>query len=559
MRFTPGSACVAAFLLFLPFGLSAQDVAPGSSASKPSKPSKSQKHRQKKVKDELGDQLDRIFNEDLPYILTDEERATLKRLATNEEREQFIEMIWERRNPEPGSPVNLFKEEHYRRIAYANEHFSSGIPGWKTDRGHVYIVWGPPDEIESHPTGGTYDRPMSEGGGTTTTYPWEKWRYRHLDDVGDNVELEFVDPSGAGEYHYTMDPGEKDALTHVPGAGPTLSELLGLSTKAQRFSNTNGTTLGAPIGGQSASNDEFEALDRYARIMRAPGHFKELTSFVSSRIVANPLHLEYAADFFRVTSDSDLVPITVQIPNREMGFRDRDGVRSAVLNLYGRVTTLSGRVVQTFEDVIARDVPSSLFEPTLSQVSVYQKTVPLRPGLYKLDIVVKDVESGNVGVIGTALRVPRFEQETLDASSLVLADTIAPVSSSQVGLGPFVLGAYKVRPRTTREFKPSEKLGVYLQLYNLAMDSDTHQASFSVVYRISRDGQEVWRASETPQSLGQAGEQVTVGKMLPLASFSPGKYTFELTAMDEVTHSEVKRSAEFTIAPEASLARSAAH
>src|SRR6202050_3299269 len=202
------------------------------------------KERSKRDKDlfnELDSQYKKWLNEDVVYIISPEERSSFLHLSTNEEREQFIEAFWQRRNPDPDSPENTFKEEHYRRIAYANEHFASGIPGWKTDRGKIYIMWGPADEVDSHPTGGNWDRPMSQGGGSTTTYPYEDWRYRYLEGMGENVELEFVDPTSTGEYHLTIDPSEKDALLHVAGAGATMAEQMGLASKTQRFQNTDGT------------------------------------------------------------------------------------------------------------------------------------------------------------------------------------------------------------------------------------------------------------------------------------------------------------------------------
>jgi GWxTD domain-containing protein len=286
----------------------------------PRKPSdqKARTAQRQRARKELNDARADWLNQDVPYIITPAEREAFLKLGTDEEREQFVEHFWRVRNPHPDSPENPFKEEHYRRLAYANEHFSSGVPGWKTDRGHIYILWGPPDEIESHPMGGRYDRPLYEGGGSTDTYPWELWRYRHLEELGDNVELEFVDPSGSGEFHLTRDPGEKDALLHVPGAGESVSEMMNGGSKADRFTNSNGTTLPAPIGTLPASMDGFATLDRYFRSMRPPQHLKDLTALVSSRIVGNPIRMDYAVDFLRVTSDSVLVPITLQIPNREM-------------------------------------------------------------------------------------------------------------------------------------------------------------------------------------------------------------------------------------------------
>src|SRR6476659_1200454 len=236
----------------------------------PQKLDKDQKRKMKKTLKELDTPYKQWLNEDVVYIIAPEERTAFLQLSTNEEREQFIEQFWLRRSNNPDLPENDFKEEHYRRIAYANEHYASGIPGWKSDRGRTYIIWGPADEVDSHPTGGTYDRPMDEGGGSTSTYPWEKWRYRYLEGLGNNVELEFVDPSGSGEYHLTMDPSEKDALLHVPGAGLSLMESMGLASKADRFTRSDGTNLPTTMGGQPASMNEFSRLEQYAKIQQAP-------------------------------------------------------------------------------------------------------------------------------------------------------------------------------------------------------------------------------------------------------------------------------------------------
>ena len=361
------------------------------------------------------------------YIISPEERHAFLHLATNEEREQFIEAFWQRRNPDPDSPENTFKEEHYRRIAYTNEHFASGIPGWKTDRGKIYIMWGPPDEIDAHPTGGNWDRPMDQGGGSTTTYPYEDWRYRHLDGegLGENVELEFVDPTSTGEYHLTTDPSEKDALLMVPGAGLTMAESMGMANKSQRFSNTDGThvawnEMGA--NNQSQQNNEFTRLELEANIFRPPPvKFKDLEAISTSRLVRDQLHFDYRFDFLRITSDTVLVPITVQIPVKQLQYLEKDEVDSASLNVFARITTLSGRIVQTFEDTLRADFPTALLQKSLSTSRIYQKAVPLSPGLYRLDVVVKDVNSGNVGVVNTRLAVPRFQDDELSTSSLILA------------------------------------------------------------------------------------------------------------------------------------------
>jgi len=507
------------------------------------------KKREQKLSNELGPAYTDWLRNVVPDIITEGERRAFLELSTNEERDQYIEIFWDRHNPRPESPENNFKEEHYRRLAYADEHFASGIPGRKTDRGRIYIIWGPPDEIESHPAGGTYDRPPEQGGGSTTTHPWEMWRYRHLEDIGENIEIEFVDPTNSGEYHMTMDPCEKDALAHVPGAGPSLSELLSRGSKAGRLSNANGTTCPMPLGATPASMREFEAMDRFFRVQRPPTRFKDLEPMVTAGIVASQIQLDYRMDFLRATSNTVLVPITLQVPNSDLSFQSKQGVHSAVLNLYGRITTPGGRVIQTFDALISRDFPESLFQSSLALSSIYQRTVPLRPGLYRLDVVIKDTQSGRIGMVNTALRVPRFEDDKLEASSLILADEIAAVPTAQIGAGQFVLGAYKVRPRLSQEFSSTDKLGIFLQLYNLKLDETSHKTNISVVYRITKEQQEVWRAVETPDHLHQGGEQLTIERYLPVVSLSPGRYAIEVIAIDLLANETITRTAEFALKP----------
>ncbi|HKS68373.1 MAG TPA: GWxTD domain-containing protein, partial [Candidatus Acidoferrales bacterium] len=324
------------------------------------------KKKEKQLFNELDSQYKKWLNEDVVYIITPEERSAFLHLSTNEEREQFIEAFWARRNPDPDSPENTYKEEHYRRIAYANEHYASGIPGWKTDRGRIYIIWGKPDETDSHPSGGTYERPPEEGGGETTTYPFEDWRYRYLEGIGENIIFEFVDPTMTGEYHLTMDPSEKDALTYVPGAGLTMAESMGLSSKADRFQNTDGTHMNEKGGIQTQAYDEFNRLEQYAKAFQPPPvKFKDLEEVVTSRLVKDQIKFDYRFDFMRITSDTDLVPITVQIPTRQLSFAEKDGVDTATLHLFARITTLTGRIVQTFEDTLTDSTPASLLQQSL--------------------------------------------------------------------------------------------------------------------------------------------------------------------------------------------------
>src|SRR5581483_11069606 len=369
---------------------------------------KERKAREKKLRKELESPWKQWLDVDVAYIITDEERQAFKRLNTDEER--------------------------YRRIAYANEHFASGIPGWKTDRGRIYITFGPPDEIESHPSGGTYERPYEEGGGTTSTYPFEKWRYRYIEGIGSDINLEFVDPTMSGEYRMTMDPSEKDALLYVPNAGLTLMEQMGLASKTDRFNNTDGTHLGSAFGGTPASMNEFERLERFAKLQKPPSiKFKDLEAQVNSKITFNILPMKLRADYVPLTESTVLTSITIQFDNKDLNFQAKEGVQKAVVNLYGRITTMSRRVVQVFEDPVTIDSPPSMLQEFVKRQSIYQKSIPLAPGMYRLNVVAKDVVGGNMNNYEVALQVPRMDSEKLASSSLILADIIEKVPTKSIG------------------------------------------------------------------------------------------------------------------------------
>jgi GWxTD domain-containing protein len=150
------------------------------------------------------------LDEEAVYIITDEERAAFERLTTDAERNRFIEQFWLRRDPTPGTPQNEYRDEHYRRIAYANNRFGTPtVAGWKTDRGRIYILYGPPDELDAHGAQ-TIQRPPEQGGGTTQVFPFERWRYRFIEGIGNDVAIEFVDRDGTGDFRMTTDPNRRN-------------------------------------------------------------------------------------------------------------------------------------------------------------------------------------------------------------------------------------------------------------------------------------------------------------------------------------------------------------
>jgi len=512
---------------------------------------KERRKREQRLKKELASPFKKWLDEDVSYIISDEERAAFKRFSTDEEREQFIEQFWLRRDPTPDTVENEFKEEHYRRIAYTNERFASGIPGWKTDRGKIYIMYGPPDENESHPSGGSYERPMEEGGGTTSTYPFEKWRYRYIDGIGTDIIIEFVDPTMTGEYRMTMDPSEKDALLYVPNAGLTLYEQMGMSSKTDRFTRTDGTRLGigdTPVGSKM---DQFSRLEQFAKLQKPPPiKFKDLEAVVSSRLTYNLLPVKVRADFMRMTESTVLAAVTVQLDNKDLQFQNKDGVSKAMVNMYARITSMGRRTVNVWEEPIVIEAPAEMIEATAKRASIYQHAVYLAPGIYRLNLVVKDIVGGNMTNQELALHVPRFEEDKLAVSSVMLADLIEKVPTRSINAGQFVIADSKVRPRLTESFRRDERMGVYFQLYNFQPDEKTQKPEGSIEYEVVRNGNnaKVFNFTEDVKNLpGASAQQVTVEKLLPLKTLEPGQYTLKIKVTDRLRNQVLNQTATFSV------------
>ncbi|HEY2495809.1 MAG TPA: GWxTD domain-containing protein [Candidatus Angelobacter sp.] len=514
------------------------------------------KDDQAAIKEKLGGVYKKWLDEDVRWIITDEELSAFKKLSNNAERDTFIESFWQRRDPTPDTAENEYKEEHYRRIAYANEHFAAGIPGWRTDRGRIYIMYGKPDSIDAHPMGGPYQRPAEEGGGQTETYPFEVWRYRYLEGIGQEIEIEFVDDCNCGAYEMTLDRSKKDALLHVPNAGLTTMEEMGMATKAQRF-NGGLESLGTGPFTQGNQSKQFDRLDTFAKLNRAPDiKFKDLQNeLVTHKFRTNLLPFDVQVDFVKLTSDTVLVPITMQVPLKGLTFANKDGVQRAVVNVYGQLTKLSGQIVQTFEETLHRDIPAELLEKEINNVSLYWKALPMRPGLYRLDVVMKDVNGDKTGIFSRSYTVPDFGDEKLTSSTLILADQMEPVPAREVGTGNFVIGTNKVRPKVKpsdgkpASFTKKEKVNFWLQVYNLGVDQKTNKPSATVEYQVvnTATNQHVLDFTESTAQMGNVGEQVTLGKSLQLSQLDPGVYQVTIKVNDQISKQTISPTAKFAV------------
>ena len=497
------------------------------------------------VKPELKKAYKDWLEKDVTYIITDEERKAFKKLATDDEREKFIEEFWRRRDPDPDTDENEYKEEYYERIAYANEHFASGIPGWKSDRGRIWIMYGKPDERETHPAGGPYDRPSYEGGGMTTSYPFEQWFYRYIPGVGSGVEIEFVDPTGSGEYRIATNPNEKDAMLLIPGAGLTLSEQLGLSSKTDRVTAMGQYGLN---NYQRAQDSPFARIQLLADLNRAPQvKFNDLASAVNTGVIEeNPLNFDIRVDFFRQSDERVITPFTIQTENRDLAFTDSGGLQQARINIFGRITSVAGRRAGVFEDPVITTATTTELTEAKERKSAYQKAVALVPGTYKVDVIVRDVTSGATGVRHIGFTVPKYDVQKLSTSTLVLASRLESLGD-QPAVGQFVIGQTKVIPNVSGVYHRGSPLGVYMQIYNAGIDQTTLRPAVDVEYVLTKDGKEVGRQPENWQGMSDSGQRLTLARLIDSQLLVPGNYELTIRIRDRVSGQALAPTAKFTI------------
>ena len=492
--------------------------------------------------EEREDYYQKWLDEHVIYIIIAEERAVFEMLTSAEEKENFIEQFWRRRDTDPRTAYNEFKEEHYRRIAYANDHFKSGIDGWTTDRGQIYITHGPPTSIERHPTGGTYDRPVAEGGGSTTTFPYEVWYYQYIEGIGSGIEIEFVDPIGTGEYRIALRATEKDALLYVPGAGNTLFEEMGVETRAGRIRSSmamrslglQGDSFGDPTA------NPFEKLQRYVDLTRPPAiEFTGLKTIVESNIYYDSLPFHFRYDVFRYSTEKALCPITIEIANKQLG-RGRSNIQ-----IYVEVEDLSRRTVYEFEDVIYAEVS----ETNAQGKSLYQKMVPIEPGRYKISVVVKDVDRDKIGTLETLFLVPSQEQG-LSSSTLILASQIQAAASGEMPPDPFVtLGGLKIYPNVQGRLKVDDPVGIYLEVYNIQVDQASFTPEVDVSYEIRRSptGEILRKGDITSHSIAFFADRIGIARVWTDLKLPPGEYVLGLHIKDLISQDTISPETVFVL------------
>ena len=489
--------------------------------------------------------FEKWLDEDVSLIITRAERDAFLKLKTNEERENFIDHFWRRRDPDSDTEENEFREEYYERIAYANEKFTSGIPGWKTDRGKIYIIHGKPDSIESHPSGGSYERPSYEGGGSTTTYPFEVWFYRHLDNVGDGLEFEFVDPTGTGEYRFARNANEKDALLMVPGAGLTLAEQILGGDKSNRITGQRNNY-------ERTQDSPFERLRIETAAFSAPipkdTELDKITTIGGPNFLnENLIDFDARVDYFRLSDEKVFVAFTIQADNKELTFKDKGGIQTAQMNIFGRVNAVSGKRIDTFEDSVVTSATAQELAEAKERKSIYQKAIALTPGAtYKVNLAIRDIDSGKIGQKVIGFTVPKYETEKLGTSTLILASRLYQTTENDIG-GRFVIGDKKVIPNLSGNYKRGQEVGIYMQVYNAGIDQMTLKPAVDVEYVLTKDGKEIDKQMEDWKGLSDSGQRLVLARFIQTEKLTAGEYELKIKIRDRVNNQSLEPTAKFKV------------
>jgi GWxTD domain-containing protein len=507
--------------------------------------SASQSPRDEARRDEEAESYFRKWlNEDVVYIITREEKAVFSNLNTDEERERFIEQFWFRRDPDPRTSINEFKEEHYRRLAYANERFESGEPGWKTDRGRIYIIHGQPDQIEPHPSGGPYDRPLWEGGGTTMAFPFEVWRYRNLEGIGQDITIEFVDPSYSGEYRLARSPDDKDAFYTVPTLGLTMDEAEGFASRVQR---------GTPedMRYYLRRDQPFDRYRQYVLVQRPPSiRFKDLQEVVQVNVSYDQLPVRVQFDQFRLGNDRVIVPLTIELDNEDLTLVENDGRFTADVAVYGLITNLTGQIVHEFEDEVVNTFSPEEVKARQSSRSLYQKTLVLETrSRYKVDLVVKDLNGSKLSVLRQAIVPQAVDEGKLAASSVLLSDSVTRLQEVPDKDEMFVLGDLKIRPNLARSFPARVPVSVYFQVYNASFDQASGMPRLEVRWELSRDGSSLGVVDERSNEsvFFFSDSRVILLRSFPTDDLGPGRYTIQIVVRDPLKDTELQLSQDFQV------------
>ena len=467
------------------------------------------------AKEPLSEASKQWVEEVVPYIITPREKEVFLSLPTEADRGQFIETFWKKRDPNPQTPENEFKQEYYRRIALANKFFSvGGIPGWRTDRGHFFILLGPPKEIERDLSPSSSVLTISQG-------PMETWQYWDLPNpnLPYNLEITFVDKFGTGNY--------------------VLAQAMNVDQGRDRAFDPSQLTF------------QFNYLETISEALKNPfENLEKLKGIITTQVNYNLVPFAQTAFCFKGTEKKTLVPLLIALPYASLPSKRTGYDYFFSLNVTINVSNSLGQVVfEASKDLNFKRTATEL-QGLPDSAFHFQTSFSLDPGSYRLHLLVLDNYSGKVGTSHLPLDVPDFFAEGPVLSDIILIREAGPTDErpegKKEGLAEAVLHA-----DTERTFRVGEEMGLFLEVYNLTLAGASGMNKFRAEYVFVRSGTEIVRVPAPPIA-PLAQRDCRIQASFRLKNFEPGDYVLRAVVTDENSGRSVSRDVPFQIlAPQA--------
>lgn len=529
-------------------------------------------------KEKLTKKHKKWLDEEVPYIISQNEKEIFKSLATSEQRDEFIRNFWKRRDPSPMTPVNQFKEEHYRRIEYANRRYFEGTAGWRSDRGRVYIMFGPPDFFETNPGGGRGF--LFDVSGPTAEFPSEVWTYRFIPGLKlrqTRIDFTFVNYYNSGKYQLTSNPalanalrntsiegsrdvGYEDHNTLVPGS---TSKDLPMNSIEQLMMMTELT---------KSRGEVFEEMERSSRL-------RKLRGVVDSR--ESLYQMPFVMDESFLSGENNLVkvPISLEIAGKDVAFRKEGDRYNGVVNFHIEVKDSEDTVYQSSER-LEMNLTEQTFQQRMGNTYQYKHRVTIAPGEYWLHVVVWDEFDNKVGHVDKRLLVPEISRDKFGLSDIILARSLRVVQQekpktvdakdiqaletlAESGLkvpdkvaiqkkkeAPFTFGNIVIEPNTTTEYAKNQELVFFYQIYGLKFDADEKKSKMRVVHQIEKNGVVV-ATIEKPQVVhlleSHKNAVVDGGARYKLTDLEPGTYSVAALVTDLVAGITLEKRINFEL------------
>ena len=546
---------------------------------------------EKENKNELSEKHKKWLNEDVVYIISQNEKEVFKSLKTDELRENFIRTFWRRRDPSPDTSLNEFREEHYRRMRYVKVNYFEGEAGWRTDRGRIYIMFGPPDFLETNPGGA---RGFLFGASAPTAeFPSEVWTYRHLPGVKTRlgrIEFMFINYYNSGAYQLSLDPAISNALRNIsiptryvgygdmPEAGDRALNPLELSEQARNLTGPSELEKLFMLTELTKSRGEvLEELERSSRL-------RKLKGLVNSRESMIPLTIFARENFMQGERGQTYVPISVEIAAYNLGFKRTKDTYEGSINFYIEVKNTEENVVYQASDRLEMSLREESYQRRFSDYYQYRHGFSLSPGEFSLHLVVWDEFNSNVGYVDKRLVIPQFSMDKFALSEIILARNIRvveaeppprqtePQPKGEFGLGaleeikrkvleqikigkresvdPFKFGNLEIIPNTLSTYGANDELIFFYQIYRPAFDEKQRIARIRIEHQIWR-GEEFITTIDKPQDvqipLEHKSPGLNSGARFKLAGSSPGIYTLLIKVTDVFSNRMIEKKIDFKI------------